>query len=58
MSERRFNLRTGDVFRLASWLSSTHPEIFKEFIAVNDVINKANEPTEMESSAEIDGWSD
>ena len=41
--DRRFNLKTGDVFRLAAWLSSSHPEIFKEFVVINDVYNKANE---------------
>jgi hypothetical protein len=41
--QKKFSLKTGDMFRLAIWLSDTHPEIFKEFVAVNDVYNKAHE---------------
>jgi hypothetical protein len=42
------NSRLGisDSLRLVEWLSEAHPDIFKEFLVVNTVYNKANEQKE------------
>lgn len=41
MNSKHFGI--GQAYHLMHWLSEVHPEIFKEFVAVNDVMNKANE---------------
>jgi hypothetical protein len=46
MENKRTRLSSYEALRLMAWLNQAHPEIFKEFLAVNDVINKANEQEE------------
>jgi hypothetical protein len=46
---KRTRLSSYEALRLMAWLSQAHPDIFKEFLAVNDVMNKADEHEENEN---------
>ena len=52
-TKRSFNSHDG--FRCLAWLSQAYPDIFKEFIAVYDVYDKANEPDDDEYVVESEG---
>jgi hypothetical protein len=45
MNRKHFGL--GQAYHLMHWLSEVHPEVFKEWVAIQDVMNKVNEPDGM-----------
>lgn len=51
MDRRHYGL--GEAYHLMQWLSEVHPEIFKEWVAVQDVMDKANQRDDDERIAEV-----
>ena len=45
MNRKHFGI--GQAYHLMHWLSEVHPQVFKEWVAVQDVIHKVKEPDEM-----------
>lgn len=53
MDRKHFGL--SQAYHLMHWLSEVHPQIFKEWVAVQDVIKKANQPNDDEPIHEVEG---
>jgi hypothetical protein len=51
MDRKHFGL--SQAYHLMHWLSEAHPQIFKEWVAVQDVIHKANKPDESNDDKEL-----
>ena len=52
---KKTHINSSEAWQLVAWLNGTHPEIFKEFMAVLDVYRKANERDDDEYAVESEG---
>lgn len=51
---KRTHINSSEAWQLVAWLNDTHPEIFKEFVAVLDVYRKANERDDGEDELAVE----